>query len=118
MSNAKTHFLVGAAIGAGLYCLMKKSHDQPIELPGLLGMGLAGGVAGLLPDIIEPATSPNHRELAHSFATLIAIVAGINNLNERQGMEAAQKGLWNTLALGYVSHLLLDAGTPAGLPII
>ena len=118
MPNAKTHFLVGAAIGAGLYCLIQKAQDQPIELHGLLGMGLVGGVAGLLPDIIEPATSPNHRELAHSFAALIAVGAGINNLNERQDMDAAQKGLWNTLALGYASHLLLDAGTPAGLPIM
>ncbi len=118
MPNAKTHFLIGAAIGAGLYCLMQKSQDQPIELPGLLGMGLVGGVAGLLPDIIEPATSPNHRELAHSFAALMAIGTGIHNLNERQDMDAAQKGLWNTLALGYASHLLLDAGTPASLPIM
>ena len=118
MPNTKTHFLVGAAIGAVAYCIIKKSQDQPIELPGLFGMGLVGGVAGLLPDIIEPATSPNHRELAHSFAALIAVGAGINNLNERQDMDSAQKGLWNILALGYISHLFLEAGTPAGLPII
>jgi len=118
MPNSKTHFLVGAVIGAGLYCLIKKSQDQPIELSGVLGMGLVGGVAGLLPDIIEPATSPNHREFAHSIAALLVIGSGINKLHENQGIEAGQKELLLTLALGYGSHLLLDAGTPASLPII
>ena len=118
MPNAKTHFLVGAAIGAGLYCFIKKSQDQPIELTGALGMGLIGGLAGLLPDLIEPAMSPHHRELAHSFTALVAVGSGINKLNENQGLETAQKELWLTLAFGYMSHLLLDAGTPASLPII
>src|SRR3989338_2758446 len=111
MPNAKTHFLVGAAIGAGLYCLMQKAQDQPIEFPGLLGMGLAGGVAGLLPDIIEPATSPNHRGLAHSIAALALIGSSIGKLHENQNLEPAQKELLLTLAFGYGSHLLLDAGT-------
>ncbi|MBI2655503.1 metal-dependent hydrolase [Candidatus Woesearchaeota archaeon] len=118
MPNAKTHFLVGAGVGAIAYCIIRKVQNQPIELPGLLGMGLAGGVAGLLPDIIEPATSPNHRGLAHSIAALAVIGSSIGKLHENQNLEAAQKELLITLAFGYGSHLLLDAGTPASLPII
>lgn len=118
MPNAKTHFLVGAGVGAIIYCLIKKAQNQPIELPGLLGMGLAGGVAGLLPDIIEPATSPNHRRFAHSIIALVALGSSISKLNENQNFEATQKELLLTLAFGYGSHLLLDAGTPASLPII
>lgn len=118
MPNAKTHFLVGAGVGAIAYCLIKKAQNQPIEILGLLGIGLIGGVASLLPDIIEPPTSPNHRGLAHSLVALIVIGAGISNLNEKQDIDAAQKGLWNPLALGYTSHLLLDARTSASLPII
>ena len=118
MPNARTHFLVGAGAGAIAYCLIRKAQNQPIEFPGLLGMGLVGGVAGLLPDIIEPATSPNHREIAHSFTALVAISSGINRLKENQNLESTQKELLLALAFGYGSHLLLDAGTPASLPVI
>lgn len=118
MPNAKTHFLFGFGAGAILYCLVKKYQNQPIEPLGLLGMGLVGGAAALLPDIIEPATSPTHRGIAHSFAALMVIGSGISKINQNQDMEAAQKEVLLTLALGYGSHLLLDAGTPASLPII
>lgn len=118
MPNAKIHFLIGAAIGAGIYCLARKAQDQPIELPSLLGMGLAGGVAGLLPDLIEPATSPQHRQIAHSVAALLISISSVSNINQSQYIGQNQKEFLAVLALGYGSHLILDAGTPAGLPLI
>jgi len=42
---------------------MKK---KKLSWPELLGAGLSGVAGAFLPDIIEPATSPNHRSFFHS----------------------------------------------------
>jgi len=108
--------------------------------------GIAGGYAGAaLPDIFEPATSPFHRSLFHSwtFATggAVATPTGVKKLKTyaeqrvmhyelRRAMDPAN-GFWYVIAIlfwkyvvqfvigliaGYASHLALDATTPMGLP--
>jgi membrane-bound metal-dependent hydrolase YbcI (DUF457 family) len=44
---------------------MKK--EKP-SWPELLGAGLSGVAGAFLPDIIEPATNPNHRSFFHSIS--------------------------------------------------
>ena len=143
MSSAKEHRRVGAVAGgiAAIYYAQNTAH--PIaEIVG----GTIGGVIGAkAPDIIEPAIHSHHRDIAHSWATMAAIVKGAPDAarklqqycraraaNAAQAHRAAGKTTlcieeltWHMLAgmvpgaaVGYLSHLALDATTPRGLPLL
>ena len=76
---------------------------------------------GSIPDWIEPATSPNHRQFFHSFVFLGMVTYGGYKLYQWKPKENWQKTLkWVGLvaAIGYGTHLLMDASTQRSLPII
>ncbi len=149
MPNRKTHKKVGAAFGAGAAFL--KSSGQPMEyrLIEALGGAFGGYYGGIMPDIFDPATSPNHRSWGHG----VIPVAGVarytipnvgdwqKNLRDLANTCAARRenaqteadaflygaaeiacrlgvGAVPGLIAGYISHLVLDAGTPKRLPLI
>lgn len=130
MPNAKTHASWGAAIGglvAGLVVYgeqqakVNRGEVQEIEWGKVLGWGLlgagVGAVVGVLPDLLEPATHPRHRALFHSVAFGTAGSIGVRHLLERADDPDLRK-LILCAAASYGSHLVLDAGTPLGLPVI
>ena len=88
-----------------------------MTLYGLGGAGI-GAVAGVLPDIIEPATNPNHRKLFHSVLTGAAVTYGMYKGNTSENLNHEAKTTINIVGSAYLSHLVLDSGTPKGLPII
>ncbi len=147
MPNRATHARVGAAVGtlAALYRARTVPADQLMAevVGGLLG----GCIGGVLPDVLEPATNPNHRNLAHSAlaggALMLARIAewqahcraAADEATNRARLHPAGSAacssaqreamLWRLLAgalvglvAGYVSHLVLDAGTAHGLPLV
>ncbi len=104
-------------------------------------------MGGILPDVLEPATSPHHRQLAHSLVVggslAVAKVAEMQASCRSLSSEATQRasvlpvgsperrdaeflalfwrfvaGFLIGLATGYASHLALDACTPQGLPLL
>jgi membrane-bound metal-dependent hydrolase YbcI (DUF457 family) len=121
MANFKTHCIVGVAVGAGLN-LVKQSSQRAID-PGrefdwgeLLFWCTVGGTAASLPDLLEPASNPNHRGFFHSFAFAALILCAIlgepsSKLREKFGHLPLLTGF------SYLSHLALDIITPMGLPI-
>lgn len=66
MPSANTHVPIGLMVGAS------RDTSTPKEAPSLdrlietLGGLLGGYIGARLPDIIDPPTSPNHRDIAHS----------------------------------------------------
>jgi xanthosine utilization system XapX-like protein len=147
MPNRATHEVAGAASGAAFALLRVCDAPMPYALAEVLGGALGGWVGGLLPDVLEPATTPNHRKVAHS------VVAGgtltLARLAEWQatcrteaqgcvtrasglplGSDARRRADWDALVwrflagllaglvAGYASHLMLDAGTAKGLPLL
>ena len=147
MPKGKTHMMVGA--GAGLISLAAIPPERPTEsLAVLLGRITGGLVGGCIPDWLEPATSPRHRQSAHSFiagGSVYGLCAAAHKaetycldwaveLSKRAEVETdAVKRTFLLLtastlrfigsflvggAVGYVSHLVLDLFTPAGLPLI
>ena len=145
--NGRAHKFIGASVGAGVayYRALDKPTDAAVEA---LGGGIAGWLFGRGPDILEPATCPNHRGPFHSLAFAFALLLGDAKLAEHQvslrawanqhearGFNAQGQwtALWhNLLALlgrlgagalsavcpAYWSHLALDATTPRGLPLL
>ncbi len=80
MSDGKTHRLVGAGTGAvvaGFRAKQQKDHHWWAEVAG---GALGGYVGGQLPDLLEPAISPWHRDVAHSCTAGGAIIAMGNAL--------------------------------------
>ena len=109
---------------------------------------VGGGFGGLVPDLLEPATNPWHRSMAHSLFAGGGIVALDTQLTRwqsklrekaleyRECRAKAPEGIQRFILLlgellcfalagliagvlaGYVSHLVLDAITPASLPVL
>jgi membrane-bound metal-dependent hydrolase YbcI (DUF457 family) len=76
-------------------------------------------IGAKFPDVLEPASSPNHRDTFHSIAFAIFACFGIDKMKDWEVMKnklisAAVLGLRD----GYGSHLAADATTPKGLPLV
>jgi hypothetical protein len=145
--NRATHEIVGAGCGAAFTLLRVGDASTPHAFAEVLGGAVGGWVGGLLPDVFEPATTPNHRKLAHSVVaggtlTLARLAewqaacrtearsCGAHALEMALGSNARRRAEWDALAwrflagiltgivAGYASHLMLDAGTAKGLPLL
>ena len=118
MSDGKTHFKVGAIASIIGYTQGKKSRNETTDLRELFTVGLFGGAAAMLPDIIDPPTNPNHRSIGHSIVVSGLLIPKLmNKINENHQMTPEQKDFFKSILMGYTSHFLLDARTPAGLPL-
>ena len=116
--NRPTHALVGAAVGsAGYYIACKLLLKEP-SLEGCMLSAGAGLAVACLPDILEPAIHPNHRAFFHSIVfngvVTILVWRRLNNPD----VSVLEKIVLSVIGSAYVSHPLLDATTPMGLPII
>ena len=118
MADGKTHFTTGAGIGILNYIAQKNQRNEQISLAELLTVGACSGFAGVLSDIIDPPTNPQHRQIGHSAVISAVALPKIwewaqNNPN----LTSAQKDLIQSMIFAFASHLVLDSGTPAGLPL-
>lgn len=77
----------------------------------------AGGAAALLPDILEPADSPNHRKFFHSITAAGLVVYSMSGRHTEDCAKPALK-LLTILGMGYLSHLALDCTTPRAIDLI
>ncbi|MDD4894181.1 MAG: metal-dependent hydrolase [Candidatus Omnitrophica bacterium] len=113
MASRGTHLVVGGAAGLGVYGFDKWKKKEDWTLLGVAGAILLGMFIALLPDIIEPAVNPNHRQFFHSLAFLIVLLFLYNKL----GRDEFEKLVFKIIIGGCVSHLAVDATSPRGLPL-
>ncbi|MCK5133848.1 MAG: metal-dependent hydrolase [Candidatus Sabulitectum sp.] len=143
MSSRKTHISVGIASGASL-SLAKQISLKEFSHLELLCSVFGGFLGGVLPDVIDPPTSPNHRALGHSPIIPILLAGAAlyirlrlqNNQDTRMRaanhsnvvgydcweetvnspyLNKAITGFFTGLCSGHASHLALDSKTPAGI---
>jgi inner membrane protein len=118
--NGPTHRLVaGLAIAAAAAHHEQRSGQQPTAMP--LAAGAFGALCTNLPDILEPASSPNHRKVFHSVACAVALIAGLKNAWDwKPEDDLGRLVRFAVLAggAGYLAHLALDATTTRSLPLI
>lgn len=117
--NASAHqWTTALATGAVL-------HSRECERGETTAWPLAGGgLAALLtklPDILEPAVHPNHRQFFHSVAFAALVAGGWKALYDWQP-QSDDGRFWRKVAMigagAYLCHLALDALTPRSLPLI
>jgi len=116
MPNLKTHLGTSAAFSVGVE-LVTQIGQGDLDIGKLLIAALGGAVGGAAPDILEPAYHPNHRQAFHSVGTLAVVGAGTATALRRLD-NSPQNVFFRSFGLGYASHLVLDATTPKGLPLL
>jgi len=120
MASASEHALYGGLAGGITYLFMCQHYDRQPDLLELLVCAGTGVLTGAVPDALEPADHPHHREFAHSF-TAGALLLRL--ANDQCGIENGELGQFQKILLasgiaGYVSHLVADVCTPKRLPVI
>lgn len=119
MSNGATHRLAAAvAVGAVLTHTEYNSNEKTMR--PVVGAVLAAGTTNL-PDLIEPAAHPNHRQFFHSVAFAGILGWGACKVYEWDPELPVDKAIRFVLligAAGYLIHLALDACSPKSLPLI
>ena len=115
--------LAGGAVAAGVVNVLVQLETASAN-PGyafdwgeLLLCCIAGAGAACLPDLLEPANSPNHRETCHSLAAAGLVAWGISGKHMGE-MSPELRKLLVAGGLGYLSHLALDGMTPSSIPLI
>lgn len=118
MPNNDEHSLVGGLLGLLCYLGHKDlSGSKPSPL-GAAASTILGAAAGSLPDMIEPATSPQHRGLFHSASVGLGLTYLLRKAARSETLSREEKLVSAILGLGYLSHLSLDSRTSQGLPMI
>lgn len=132
MPNKATHVRAGMISGGAVATLQARDLSGAALLAEVLGGILGGYCGGRLPDVIEPPTSPRHRQTAHSWTIGIGTAfsalqilpqwqCSIRDFGKERSPEIqflchVAAGTLMGVAVGYVSHLALDSVTPSGLP--
>jgi len=102
--NRRQHVIIGIIAFAVYIYLTNPSSDDAV-------WGFLAVIAGsIIPDILEPPTGWDHRDLLHSVGAL-KLTAIIFILTALIGLYVI-----SCFFLGYLFHLLADATTPMGLP--
>jgi inner membrane protein len=119
MPNALTHQSV-AAIAVGAWIAQMEARVGKKTLAPVGGAVFAAACTNL-PDILEPAIHPHHRQVFHSlvFAGLLGL--GMYKLSEWETKTDQEKFLKFCLLVAggaYLIHLALDACTSRSLPLI
>lgn len=132
MPNKPTHLIAGIITGAvisggrAMYLAQEglvapESTIEWLSTSSITLIGAAvGGQFGLLPDILEPAKKGHwrHRKFFHSYTLLLLIVFFTYQTEMNLELDDLTRHFFTVAAAGYLSHLLLDSRTPAGLPWI
>jgi inner membrane protein len=117
--NATEHRLTAACILAAAAGASTEDPKARCARGALAGLG--GYCCGTLPDLIEPATHPHHRQFFHSVLFAVMVACAVYRLHhwEPETDGAALLRVLSLIAGGaYLAHLALDAGTPRSLPLI
>lgn len=147
MPNHRVHRTAGAAAGLAWAALTGPALEGKELAWTLTGGAIGGAIGGALPDVLEPADTPSHRSIGHSWLVLAAILKfssgewamyfhstaeqcltlGSNPWLTPEVRQAYEReanlnrmiaGIFAGLPAGYASHLTLDACTPSSLPLI
>lgn len=117
--NGPAHQLV-AGFATGVV-LAERERQADLQTAQPLLAGTAAAFLTKLPDILEPATSPNHRQFFHSVAFAGLLCLAFRELGKWQPESAGDdflKALGQVAIPAYLIHLFLDSLTAKSLPLI
>ena len=119
MPNATAHRLGAALAIGGISAYVENKNGENTAAP--LVHATFAGILGTLPDLLEPASHPNHRKTLHSVAFAGLLSYGLYRLQQwetEDDFQAMVKTLGLIAGGAYLVHLAMDATTPRSLPLI
>jgi membrane-bound metal-dependent hydrolase YbcI (DUF457 family) len=116
--NGKAHAAIsGISVSVLLICL---HHRNPqARLPHPVFGGVVAALTASFPDVLEPATSPHHRQFCHSIAFATALSLGLREIYDWAPDTPLGEFVRDVLlsaGLSYLVHLGADATTARSLP--
>lgn len=116
--NAASHQITAAIISGLMLHAEERKNGQTTAWP-IAGAGIAA-LLTKLPDVLEPAVTPNHRQFFHSLAFAGLLIWGWKAIYDWQP-KTDDGRFWRRVAMigagAYLCHLALDATTPRSLPV-
>jgi MFS family permease len=91
MPGRQTHVAVGILVGSELAAYRAREQEPLAALLETVGGAVGGYFGGRLPDIIEPALWPGHRQFVHSVAAGSGIAYGLYKLLEEWEKECRSR---------------------------
>lgn len=120
MPCADTHRLVNLLAG-GSVLAAAHANGKGRGLPEPLSGALLCSVCARLPDLVEPALHPNHRQFFHSVAFLALLGTGLYQAYKWETETPWQTFLRGAILVGgsaYMLHVLADACTAKSIPLV
>ncbi len=117
--NTAAHQLTAGAI-VGLFVADREQKSGQTTFPPVAA-AIAASVLTKLPDVLEPATSPHHRQFFHGLVFAAGLGVALYKLHEWDAQDPAHKfvkALGMLAISAYLIHLALDATTAKSLPLI
>ncbi len=117
--NATAHRLTAFTAIAALSAVEERKRGQQTLAP--IVNGSVAALATSLPDRLEPAIHPNHRQFFHSVVFAGMVGYGVYKAYKWQPTEDWQQIVrWLAIIVGgaYLVHLALDALTAKSLPLV
>lgn len=116
MPSRVTHEFAGSITGMAVAASIPSASVISVGASYFIGKG-----AGCIPDLLEPATSPNHRRVFHSWIALAAMGYGWKKAYDWEPKSDLDKFIRYVALVGgaaVISHLALDSFTPKSLPLM
>lgn len=118
--RAAAHATISGASAFAIVSLTKQQYP-PARLPHPGIAALVAALASGLPDVLEPANNPHHRQFCHSAAFAALVASGMKNLYDwipATPRDALIRNVLLAVGFGYMAHLCADATTAMGLPLV
>jgi len=119
MPNALTHQFVAALTVGGCVAQLEATEGKKTMAP--LGGAALAAICTNLPDKLEPAIHPHHRQFFHSVAFVGMLGLGMYKLYKwetKTGQEDLLKFCLLVVGGSYLIHLAMDACTRRSLPLL
>lgn len=118
--RASAHAAIAGVSAFTMVALIKQQHPAA-RLPHPAFAALVAVLASGLPDVLEPAHSPHHRQFCHSAAFAALVTTGMKKLYDwipATPGETLMRDVLLGVGFGYMAHLCTDATTAMGLPLV
>jgi inner membrane protein len=118
--RAAAHAAISGVSAFATVTILTKCYPE-VRLPHPVFAAVVAALASGLPDVLEPANTPHHRQFCHSALFAGAMAAGMKRLYEwmpTTSNEALVRDVLLSIGFGYMAHLCADATTAMGLPLV
>lgn len=118
--RASAHTAISGISAFAMVALIKQQNPTA-RLPHPGFAALVAALASGLPDVLEPATSPHHRQFCHSAAFAALASSGMKKLYDwvpATPDDALMRDVLLCVGFGYMAHLGADSTTAMGLPFV